>query len=166
VLQETETSALEGYVHWLYTNCIIETKEEDDPFHFRELFELYLLGDFLKDTRFCQNVMAAIIRRGKDGVYLPMSSEMFAMSGRDLPSSLSLAIRELWLAAPVGCTIDMFRSATDPQYPMDFVLDLFHELSERRRDVKMSSYSGKAHYQVESACMSFVTDAMAVDKEK
>jgi hypothetical protein len=166
VLQETENSALEGYVHWLYTNCIIETKEEDDPFHFRELFELYLLGDFLKDTRFCQNVMAAIIRRGKDGVYLPTSSEMFAMSGRDLPSSLSLAIRELWLAAPVGCTIDMFRSATDPQYPMDFVLDLFHELSERRRDVKMSSYSGKAHYQVESACMSFVIDAMAVDKEK
>ena len=135
MLQETETSALEGYVHWLYTNCIIETKEEDDPFHFRELFELYLLGDFLKDTRFCQNVMAAIVARSEYGVHLPTSSDT---SQRTLPPSLSLAIRELWLAAPVGCTIDMFRSATDPQYPMEFVLDLFHELSERRKDVKIS----------------------------
>jgi hypothetical protein len=102
VLQETENSALEGYVHWLYTNCIIETKEEDDPFHFRELFELYLLGDFLKDTRFCQNVMAAIIRRGKDGVYLPTSSEMFAMSGRDLPSSLTQPCYQRALACRAG----------------------------------------------------------------
>ena len=163
MLQETETSALEGYVHWMYTGYLLETKEEKNSFRFREFFELYLLGDFLKDIRFCQDVMAAIVARSKYGVHLPTPSEM---SERTLPPSLSLAIRELWLAAPVGCTIDMFRSTTDPPYPMDFVLDLFHELSERRKDVKIDSYSGKYDSQVRNACMSFVTAAMLEDKMK
>jgi hypothetical protein len=99
-------------------------------------------------------------------VHLPSSADMFAMSERPWPSPLSLAIKELWLAAPVGFTVEKLKSATDPPYPSDFVLDLFYGLSENRSDVKNSSYSGKTHSEVKAACVGFVTKAMSVDKKK
>jgi hypothetical protein len=159
VLHEFETSALEGYVHWMYTGVI--QSEAGDTGPYRELFELYLLGDFLKDMVFCQGLADLVIDTRCSGTcHLPLQGEVFFVWEHTLPvCPLRGVIRELWLATPVSLSIKMLRLDPNSPYPMDFVLDLFHELSKHPNKTRFSSYSGKSPNGVKATCQSFFEDA-------
>jgi hypothetical protein len=161
VLHEFESSALEGYVHWLYTGTIqakLDTKPSSKVY--RELFEMYLLGDFLKDMAFCQRLANLVIDTRCSGSYPPLQAEVGFVWERTLPvCPLRRVIREIWLAIPVGLSVKMLSQDPESPYPMDFVLDLLHELSKYPSNTRFSSYSGKSPNQVKATCKTFFDDA-------
>ncbi|KAM0699194.1 hypothetical protein Q7P36_001241 [Cladosporium allicinum] len=107
VLQEFDTSVLEGYVHWMYTGSMRpKLKAVGDTY--MELFELYLLGGFLKDMVFCQKLIQHVILVRCLGV-VPLQPE------------------------PVDDSIALLGKDPDSPYPMEFVLDMFQELSKHAK---------------------------------
>jgi hypothetical protein len=159
VLPGFETSALEGYVHWMYTGVL--QPKAGGAGSYKELFELYLLGDFLKDTAFCQKLANLVIGTRYSGSgNLPLQPEVCFVWERTLPvCPLRRVIRELWLAMPVGLSVKMLRQDPDSPYPMDFILDMFHELSKHPNNLQFSSYSGKTPIEVKATCKPFFEDA-------
>lgn len=159
VLHNFDTPALEGYVHWMYTGYIRPRLKAAGTY--RELFEMYLLGDFLKDMVFCQSLVNLVIDTRCNGICdLPLQPEVCFVWERTLPvCPLRGVIGELWLATPVSLSIKMLRLDPNSPYPMDFVLDLFHELSEHPNKTGFSSYSGKSPNEVKATCQSFFDDA-------
>lgn len=167
MLQEFDTSSLEGYVHWMYTGTIPPKLGSGGCY--MELFELYLLGDFLKDMVFCQRLIY-IIASQRSGP--PLQPGVCFVWERTLPSCpLRRTIRELWLATPVDRSIAMLRKDPDSPYPMDlpypmdFVLDMFNELSKHVKQLKLSSYSGKTPEEVVATCKNFTEDDAPGEKQ-
>jgi hypothetical protein len=163
VLHEFEPSALEGYVHWLYTGTI--QPKAGVTGSYREMFELYLLGDFLKDMVFCQRLACYVSNiRCRGGP--PLASDVrFVWERTLLVCPLRRVIREVWLAVPVDWSIKMLGKDPDSPFPMEFVLDMFHELSKHVSNPKTSSYSGKTHEEIIATCKTFFEDAAPGEKE-
>jgi hypothetical protein len=161
VLHEFDTLTLEGYVHWMYTTTI--QPKLGKVGHWMEVLELYLLGDFLKDMAFCQR-LTHIVASQRGGP--PGQPEVCFVWERTLPlCPLRRVIRELWLATPVDRTIAMLGKDPESPYPMDFVLDMFHELSKHVKNPKRSSYSGKTHEEVIATSKTFFEDAAPAEKK-
>jgi hypothetical protein len=165
VIPDLEISALEGYVHWMYTGVL--QPKAGGAGSYKELFELYLLGDFLKDMAFCQKLANLVIGTRYSGSGNPtLQPEVCFVWERTLPvSPLRRVIREMWLAMPVGLSVKMLRQDSDSQYPMDFILDMFHELSKHPNNLKFSSYSGKTPVEVKATCKTFFEDGAPGEKE-
>jgi hypothetical protein len=161
VLHEFDTSSLEGYVHWMYTGSI-PPKLGSGGFYM-ELFELYLLGDFLKDTVFCQRLIY-IVASQRGGP--PLQPSVCFVWEHTLPSCpLCRVIRELWLATPVDHSIALLAKDPDSPYPMGFVLDMFHELSKHVKNLKLPSYSGKTPEEVVATSKNFIEDPAPEEKK-
>jgi len=149
VLHETSTPILAGYIHWLYTKCIVEHSTSGC---YLELFEFYILGDYLRDTAFCQSVIDLIVERNGHQ-FPPLQPEVCFVWERTLPDCpLRHVIKEVWFSMPVGWSIEMFREDADMPWPMDFILDVCQQLSNRSREVKEHSFSGKSFPEVKAAC--------------
>lgn len=59
-LPETEVVTFEGYLHWLYTGQLITDGE--GSILLKQQLQLYILGDFLGDNNFCNQVADDILR--------------------------------------------------------------------------------------------------------
>lgn len=74
-------------------------------------------------------------------------------------------IREVWLAMPAEWSIKLLGNDSNLPYPVDFVLDVFHELLKRSINTKSSSYSGKTLDEVKAICKTFFEDAAPAEKK-
>jgi len=159
----TDDPTLTSYLHWLYTDCILD---RDASNHYRELFALYLLGDYLQDAVFCENVVEALVVRDlEDGfVWPPQQADVDFVWARTLPTSpLRRVIKEIWLAMPISMSVQSFREAAEP-YPMDLVLDLFALFVQGCSGAGDASFSGKALDDLRDTCVGFVRDAAALEE--
>jgi hypothetical protein len=73
--------------------------------------------------------------------------------------------RELWLATPIDRSIAMLGQDPESPYPMDFVLDMFRELSKHVTNTKLFSYSGKTHEQVRATNKTFFEATATAEKK-
>jgi hypothetical protein len=164
VLQEFDTSVLEGYVHWMYTGSMRpKLKAVGDTY--MELFELYLLGDFLKDMVFCQKLIQHVILVRCLGV-VPLQPEVCFLWERTLPTCpLRRLVRELWLAKPVDDSIALLGKDPDSPYPMEFVLDMFQELSKHAKNPKLSSHSFKTPVEILALSKTYFEDSAPKEKK-
>lgn len=148
---------LESYLHWMYTDCILEREKAK---HYGGLFALYLLGDSPNDALFCEQVIEAIICM-KDGfVWPPLQPDVSFVWEHTLPTSpLRRVIKEIWLNMPISSSVQAFQGYTQAPYPMDFVLKLFSTLVEHCNGATNTSFSGKTFDELKVACVNFVKDA-------
>ena len=118
---------------------------------------------------FCQKLADLVLHLwyGGSGPYKPpLQPEICFVWERTLPvSPLRRVIREIWLAMPVGLSVKILRQDPDSPYPMDFILDMFHELSKHPNNLKLSSYSGKTPVEVKATCKTFFEDAAPEEKQ-
>jgi len=160
----TDGSTLESYLHWLYTDCILDREPSK---HYAELFALYLLGDHLQDTNFCEKVVQALIIDDEEGfVWPPQQAEVSFVWARTLPTSpLRRVIKEIWLTMPMSMAVQSFKEAAPgTPYPMDLVLDLFTLLVQGCNGATNASFSGKALDDLRVTCVGFVRDAAALEE--
>jgi hypothetical protein len=159
----TDDPTLTSYLHWLYTDCILD---RDASKHYRELFALYLLGDYLQDAIFCGKAVESLIVTEKDNgfVWPPQQADVEFVWARTLPTCpLRRVIKEIWLAMPISMSVQSFREAAEP-YPMDLVLDLFALFVQGCSGATSSSFSGKALDDLRDTCVGFVRDAAALEE--
>ena len=151
----TDEPTLESYLHWLYTDCILEREQSN---HYPELLALYLLGDYLRDPLFCERVVEALIVK-KDGfVWPPVQPDVSFVWERTLPTSpLRRVIKEIWLTMPISMAVQTFKDSP-VAYPMDFVLDLFSLLVKQCSGTTDASFSGKTFEDLKVTCVNFVRD--------
>lgn len=160
----TEGSTLESYLHWLYTDCILGREPSK---HYAELFALCFLGDYLQDTKFCENVVQALIIDDEEGfVWPPQQADVSFVWARTLPTSpLRRVIKEIWLTMPIAMAVQSFREvAPETPYPMDLVLDLFSLFVQHCSGATNASFSGKALGDLRDTCVGFVRDAAALEE--
>jgi hypothetical protein len=160
----TEGSTLESYLHWLYTDCILNREPSK---HYSELFALYLLGDYLQDTKFCEKVVQALIIDDEEGfVWPPQQADVSFVWARTLHTSpLRRVIKEIWLTMPMSMAVQSFKEAApETPYPMDLILDLFAQLVQGCNGATNVSFSGKALGDLRDTCVGFVRDAAALEE--
>ena len=157
VVPNAEHSTLKSYLHWMYTDCILEREKAQ---HYGELFALYLLGETLGDALFCEKVVEAIVVI-KDGfVWPPLQPDVSFVWERSSPNSpLRRVIREIWLTMPISSSVQAFKENPEAPYPTDFVLDLFSMLAEQCKGAASSKFSSRTFEELKVACIGFVKDA-------
>lgn len=156
ILHDTDTDILRGYVHWLHTRQLISRKGRSLK-SYPELVNLYLVGETLKDSIFCQEVVDTMIILRYDFRKWPGHSILNNVWERSSPESpLRKVMKELWMSKSVYKAMELLKTAPEPGYPKDLILSLLDELVGRSIFVKEATFSGKCRKEVESICRGYV----------
>jgi hypothetical protein len=64
-LLETQAATLEVYLHWMYTGHLIVELTQTESVSL-QCVKLYILGDYLSDTVFCEAVVEKMVDRSQE----------------------------------------------------------------------------------------------------
>jgi hypothetical protein len=159
----TDEPTLSSYLHWLYTERILEREKAK---HYTELFAPYLLGDRLQDLTFRERVVEALVVQ-KDGfVWPPLQPDVsFVWERTSRASPLRRVVKEIWLTMPISMAVRTFQESPVAPFPMDFVLDLFAVLVKQCSGATDASFSGKTFGDLRDTCVGFVRDDELEEEE-
>lgn len=156
ILHDTNTDVLRGYIHWLNTRQLISRKGKVFR-SYPELVNLYIVGETLKDSTSCQEVVEVMIIVRYDFRKWPGHVILNDVWERTSPKSpLRKVMKELWISTSVYKAMGFLKTAPEPGYPKYLVLSLLDELVGRSILVKEATFSGKCRKEVESICRGFV----------
>jgi hypothetical protein len=115
--------------------------------------KLYLLGDYLSDTVFCEAVVEKMVDRGQER-RLPCAAAITLVWGNTPESSpLRAVIKELWLDQKIAIVVKCLKERS---FPSAFVLNLLEGLVSNNRFFCEQTFSGKSGEEVGKSCIDYV----------
>jgi hypothetical protein len=153
-LPETQAATLEVYLHWMYTGHFLVEATQTESVSMQNV-KLYLLGDYLSDTVFCELVVEKLVDRSQEvPCRLPGAPEVtLAWDNAPENSPLRAVINELWLDQKIATVIKCLQAKS---FPPSFILDLLEGLVSNNRFFCEQSFSGKSGEEVRQSCIGYV----------
>jgi hypothetical protein len=151
-LPETQATTLEVYLHWTHTGHLLVESTQTESVSM-QCVKLYLLGDYVSDTVFCEAVVENMVDRGQER-RLPCAAAI-TLVWDDTPenSPLRAVIKELWLDQKIAIVVKCLKERS---FPSAFVLDLLEGLVSNNQFFCEQTSSGKSGEEVRKSCIGYV----------
>ena len=142
----------------MYTGHVVleQASADADTVH---RVELYLLGDYLDDMVFCENIVQGLVElsRGPEHKLPSGTAVRLAWSKTSVDSPLRAVVKELFLGVAINSAVEVLLKHDG--FPHEFILDLMSSLVDNNSDFCKRSISRKSDIQIREACKGFVRSA-------
>jgi hypothetical protein len=115
--------------------------------------KLYILGDYLSDTVFCEAVVEKMVDRSQERKLPCARAITLVWDSTPENSPLRAVITELWLDQKIAIVVKCLKERS---FPSTFVLDPMEGLVSNNRFFCEQTFSGKSGEEVRKSCMGYV----------
>lgn len=149
-IEDTEVQTFENYLHWLYTSELITSTKPNDH-SYLPIVKLYILGDYLNDSLFCNAALERVVKNRYEthGVPSPHSVKM-AYERTPEGSPLRKIFREFFASSTLAKFLPIFKDY--PVFPREFVVDVCSETLKGHPETANKPISNKSQAEAEEAC--------------